>query len=96
MKLMNEEIENLQKELKTIQERNQRVEAEKAWETSLFRVGSIALITFLTAACVLYVVGNVNPWRNALIPTIGFILSIQSLPFLKRLWIRKHLKRTDF
>ncbi|OGG71315.1 hypothetical protein A3F27_00645 [Candidatus Kaiserbacteria bacterium RIFCSPHIGHO2_12_FULL_53_13] len=90
---MNEELEDLQKELKIIQDRNQRVEAEKAWETSTFRVGSIALITFLTATYVLYVVGNDHPWRNALIPTIGFILSTQSLPFLRTWWVSRYVER---
>lgn len=92
---MNGEIQNLQKELQSIRERNARVEAEKAWETSIFRIGSIALITYAIAAFFLLVLGNDHPWRNALIPTIGFILSVQSLPFLRKWWIRNNIRQNQ-
>lgn len=90
---MNDELENLQRELEMLKKRNQRVEAEKAWETSMCRIGSIALVTFVTASLALYAVGNDHPWRNALIPVIGFILSMQSLPFLRKWWLRRYIER---
>lgn len=36
---------SLEKRLKTIEERNRRVETEKAWETSVTRRLSIAVLT---------------------------------------------------
>ena len=59
---MNDErLTKLEKDIAAIQERNRRVEAGKAWETSAFRI-----------------------------PTIGYFLSAQSLPPIRRWWTGKH------
>ena len=83
---------DIEHEIKLIKERNQFVEAEKAWETSLFRLISIAVLTYIIASIVMYLIGVQNFLVNAFIPTIGYILSAQSLPFLKRWWILKYYK----
>ena len=90
---MQEKIENLEKEIKIIKERNRRVEADKAWETSWFRIFFIAAITYIIAAIVLYFIGAKNFLLNALVPTIGYFLSTQSLPAIKRWWIRRNFKK---
>lgn len=82
---------DIEQRIQKIEERNARVEAEKAWETSSFRICSIMLVTYVVACGVLLVIGNDNPFRNALIPVIGYFLSTQSLPFIKRSWINRHL-----
>ena len=87
-----ERIKALEEEIVVIRERNLRVEADKSWETSFFRVASICIITYLIAAWVMATIGVVNYWQNALIPTLGFYLSVQSLPVLKRWWVRKYVK----
>jgi len=84
------EIEELKKEIELIKERNKRVELDKDWEISLFRKISIILITYILATAVMYVIGVEKPYINSLIPTLGFFLSVQSLPFLKKIWIKKH------
>ena len=84
---------DIEQRIQKIEERNVRVEAEKAWEKSTLRVGSIMLATYIIACGVLMVIGNDNPFRNALIPVLGYFLSVQSLPFLKRSWISRHLAR---
>lgn len=90
---MENRIQKLEEEIHTIQERNARVEAEKAWETSWFRVGSIAAVTYIIATAALYAIGNDNPLRNALIPTLGYFLSTQSLPFVKSWWISRYISK---
>ncbi|MDO8552120.1 MAG: hypothetical protein Q7S01_01165 [bacterium] len=90
---MKDKIQNLEAELLEIKSRNARVEADKAWETSRFRIFSLLLITYGISAFILYEIGNQNPFRNAFIPTIGYFLSIQSLPFLKSRWIRSYLEK---
>ena len=87
---MDERIDRLEKEVWEIQARNMRVEADKAWERSATRLVSILLITYAVACFALYAVGNGNPLRNALIPTLGFFLSMQSLPFLKKRWMARY------
>jgi len=88
-----ERLSTVESELRAIKERNTRVEANKAWETSWFRVASIVVATYIIASLALLSIGNDHPYRNALIPAIGFFLSTQSLPFLKEWWIKKRLKK---
>lgn len=90
---MDSNIQNLEKEIEKIKERNVRVEADKAWETSSFRIFSIALVTYIIAALVLYLIGTDNFLRNALVPTVGYLLSTQSLPMVKKRWIEKYLRK---
>jgi len=82
------------KDIHELQRRNQRVEADKAWETSTYRIVSITIITYIIATAVMWGIGVEQPWLGALIPTIGYYLSTQSLPFLKKRWIKKYLKST--
>lgn len=84
---MEEEIKNLKQEISLIKERNVRVEGDKAWEVSYFRVFSISFITYILASILLYQIGNSDYFLNALVPTLGYILSTQSLPFIKKWWL---------
>ena len=91
---MHEELlDQMQQELELIKQRNARVEADKAWEGSYFRIGSICGITYLVAAAVMFVLGHKDFWLDALVPMIGFFLSTQSLVIIKRWWIRSRYKR---
>lgn len=84
---------DIEQRIQNIEERNVRVEADKAWETSAVRISSIMLATYVIACGVLAVIGNSNPFRNAWIPVVGYFLSTQSLPFLKRSWINRYLAK---
>lgn len=75
-----------------MKQRNLRVEADKAWETSTFRILSICVITYIIAAVVMYFIGVQNVFLNALIPTLGYFLSTQSLPAIKAWWIKVYRK----
>lgn len=86
------DTEKIQQELDQVKQRNLRVEADKAWETSWMRIGSVALITYIIASLVMHALGVERFWLQAFIPTIGYILSTQSLPVIKRWWIKKFLK----
>lgn len=80
--------------IKAIEERNRNVEAEKAWETSTFRRVSIAVIIYLIASAVLFVIGVPEFYLAAIVPVVGYLLSTQSLPTLKRKWIEKYVANT--
>ncbi len=88
------EIEDLKKEINLIKERNRKVELDKAWETSSFRIIFIVIITYIITAIVFYFIGVNNFLRNALIPTLGYYLSTQSLPFVKKFWAEKMYKKS--
>ena len=81
-------MENTEAIVQAILERNRRVEADKAWEVSGVRRGSILLLTYGVSILVLWVIGNPQFLLNALIPTGGYALSTLSLPWVKRWWIR--------
>lgn len=81
-------METTEERLNKIEERNRKVELDKAWETSFVRILSVAIITYIIAVIALFMIKAPNPFLNALIPTLGFILSTQSLPFIKRLWMK--------
>ncbi len=89
MSELEERLSRVERELAEIRNRNRRVEVDKAWETSLIRSISIAIITYFLAAVVLWVIGAANALLGALIPTLGYVLSVQSLPVVKRWWMRK-------
>ncbi|MEK7579118.1 MAG: hypothetical protein AAB460_01115 [Patescibacteria group bacterium] len=89
---MEERIQRLEKEIEVIKGRNVRVEADKEWETSSFRIFSLTVITYVVAALVLYFTGAKNVFLSALIPAIGFFLSVQSLPVIKRWWVKKFVE----
>ena len=89
--IMEDRILELENKVAEIQKRNARVEANKAWETSGVRIISIAVITYLVVAVILHFINVPRIWLNAIIPTIGFILSIQTLPVIKRWWVKRYL-----
>lgn len=81
---------DIEKRLEIIEARNKRVELDKAWEISWFRRISIMLLTYLVVVAYLQVVIQIeNPWFNALVPVIGFILSTLTISILKNFWLRR-------
>ena len=85
-------MDELKQELEKIKERNRRVEADKAWETSSARILSITLITYVVAAFLLYVVGVTNFFLAALVPAAGYYLSTLSIPIIKRWYLKTFWK----
>ena len=84
---------NIEKEIKAIKERNLRVEADKAWEVSKTRKVLIAIFTYIIIVLFFWFAGLVNPFVNAIVPTVGFVLSTLSLPYFKNYWVRKVYKK---
>lgn len=82
----------LEQRVRKIEERNKRVEIDKAWETSTTRKILIALFTYLAIGIYMYAINVQNPWTNAIIPTVGFLLSTLTLPYFKRKWIERNEK----
>lgn len=89
---MEERIQKIEEGLQAINERNKKVEGDKAWERSSFRVFSLCVITFIVASFVMYFIGVERYLLNALIPTLGYFLSTQSLPVIKNWWVNRNIK----
>jgi hypothetical protein len=83
---MNKTIEE---RLSIIESRNQKVESDKAWETSWTRRLSIMLLTYAVVVVYLHFVVRIEPWINGLVPVIGFVLSTLTVSLLKNEWLRR-------
>lgn len=80
---------DVESEIRRIQERNARVESDKAWETSFTRRGTIAFGTYLTSFLLFLMIDAPDPHLAALIPALAFLLSTLTLPVFKNLWLRR-------
>lgn len=81
-------LEQLEEEINKIKERNKRVETEKAWETSWTRRFMIAILTYIVISIFFIFAGTPDPLGNAVVPSIAFILSTLSGPFVKKWWLK--------
>lgn len=84
-------MKDIEARIEVIERRNNKVERDKAWETSATRRGSIALLTYVVVVSYLTMIDNDNPLINGLVPVAGFILSTLALGFIRTLW-EKHKK----
>ncbi|MBT3405097.1 hypothetical protein HN832_04200 [archaeon] len=80
---------SIEKSIKKIQERNKRVELDKAWETSWTRRISISVLTYAVIVIFFYSAGLPKPFINSIVPSLAFILSTLTLPFFKKIWMNK-------
>lgn len=78
---------NLEKRIDIIEKRNAKVEQDKAWETSWTRRVLLIFFTYISVGLYLQVIRVNNPWHNAIVPSLGFLLSTLTLPLFKRLWL---------
>ena len=76
-----------------LEQRNTRVELDKAWETSLFRKILIFVLTYVVASIWLVVIENDQPFLNACVPAVGWIFSTLTIAPLKRWRIKTKTKK---
>lgn len=80
-------MQELEEEIVKIQERNKRVELDKAWETSLVRKICICVLTYIVVVVYSYLIRVFdNIFLSSLVPVIGFTLSTLSLKFIRKIW----------
>lgn len=85
-------LQQLKQEIQEIKERNTRVEADKAWETSLARKVLVAVLTYIVIVIFFVFARLPKPFISAIVPTVGFILSTLSVPLFKKLWLKRRKK----
>jgi hypothetical protein len=86
------ELQQLKNDIIEIKQRNARVEADKAWETSLFRKILVAVLTYVVIVLFFVVAELPKPFINPIVPTLGFLLSTLSISHFKKLWIKWNIK----
>lgn len=85
---------DLEKEIELIKLRNEKVELDKKWETSITRKIVICILTYVIVLLYSYFVNNKgNIFFNSAVPVIGFFLSTQSIELIKNIWSKKHQKQ---
>ncbi|MEK7507580.1 MAG: hypothetical protein AAB602_00645 [Patescibacteria group bacterium] len=80
---------NLERRVQKIEERNRKVEDDKAWEISWTRRILLATFTYLAIGLYLRAIEISRPWLNAIVPTLGFTISTLMIPFFKKLWLKQ-------
>ncbi len=81
-------LEELTKEVEIIKARNRRVEADKAWETSWTRKIVIFVLTYSVIVIFFFAAHLPEPFANAIVPSVAFILSTATVPFVKKWWLK--------
>jgi Flp pilus assembly protein TadB len=82
-------MKSIEERLKSLEARNKRVEAEKSWEVSWTRRIAIAVLTYLVVVAYLFFIVRIDPWLNAIVPVMGFLLSTLTISYLKSRWIKR-------
>ncbi len=80
-------MNELEKRIARIEERNKRVEKDKAWETSWIRRICIMVLTYIIVVIYSFIIKKIdNVFLSSLVPVIGFLLSTLSLKIIRRYW----------
>ena len=83
-------MEDLEQRVQKIENRNRKVEADKAWETSWTRRILLTLFTYLAIGAYMWAIDIPIPWLNAVVPAVAFMLSTLTMPFFKKIWIQRN------
>ena len=80
-------MNELEKRIARIEERNKKVERDKAWETSWVRRICIMILTYIIVVIYSFIIKKIdNVFFSSLVPVIGFLLSTLSLKMIRKQW----------
>lgn len=82
-------VKELEKDIDGIKERNRRVEADKAWETSGIRRAFIGVFTYVLVVILMMMLDVERPLFSAIIPSAAYLISTFSLGALKSWWLKR-------
>ncbi len=85
-------MEKLEEKIAQLLDRNKKVEADKAWETSITRKVFLSLLTYIFAFLWLWLIQEKLVWLKAFVPVLGYVISTLTLPPLKDWWIKNQTK----
>lgn len=72
-----------------LKEKNKKIEADKAWETSWTRRGIIAAVTYVIVVIWLGMIGVQHQFLHATVPVLSYLVAMAGLPFMKKYWLQK-------
>jgi len=82
-------MQTLEERVQKIEERNRGVEQDKAWETSASRRLLLAFFSYIVVAIFFIIIEVPNPWLNAIVPALAFMIQQLSMPYFKKLWLKR-------
>lgn len=83
-------MKDLETRIEKREERNKRVETDKAWETSWTRRICICVLTYIVVVIYSYIISRYdNIYLSSLVPVIGFTLSTLSLGIIRKIWQKR-------
>jgi hypothetical protein len=83
-------MDNTETRIKKLEDRNKKVESSKAWETSWTRRILLMIFTYLAIGIYLSYINIPRAWLNAIVPAVGFMLSTLSMPFFRKIWLKRN------
>ncbi len=83
-----DQLSELESRIAKIEERNKSVELDKKWEGSFTRRTLLMIFTYLAIFLYFVAIDIPSPYLNAVVPTIGFLLSTLTLPAFKKIWMK--------
>lgn len=84
---------DLETRVAQIESRNKRVETDKAWELSRVRAIFIAISTYVLIFIFMKLINDNHPFLNALIASLGYLVSNSTYGFLKKRWLSNKYKK---
>jgi len=87
--MFEQRIKKIEEDILKISAKNNKVEADKAWETSLIRKVVISLMIYIFASIFMSIIVVQNYLLNAIIPALAFFLSTLIIPLIKNIWIKR-------
>ncbi len=85
-------LSDIEKRVSQTEERNKRVEKDKAWETSLVRRVFITISTYILVVIFLHTIKAEKPFFGAIVPSVAYFISTASIGILKSWWLEKRRK----
>jgi len=82
-------FDQLNQQITEIQNRNKRVELDKAWEISWTRRIIILLLTYCVIVSFFLIAKLPDPFLNALVPALAFFISTLTIDIVKKIWMKK-------
>lgn len=83
-------MKEINSRIEKIEERNKRVEMDKAWETSVIRRVFICILTYFVVLLYSYIIKSTDSiLLSSLVSVIGFTLSTLSLKIVRKVWENK-------
>lgn len=82
-------IAELEHRVALIEQRNRRVEGNKVWETSRTRMLAISSLTYAVMTLIFMALSSNRPMFDAVVPTLGFVISTLSLSMIRGWWERQ-------